>query len=306
MLGAASLAFVANADAKGLNCPDGRFLIDAIGRRAALEPGQEIALDSHTVALPGHCPPAPAPERFTDLPDRWFLRVKATWDACAADTRVRGIRARFEGTCTTLKGTFVLGPGRKARFRSTRVPSCGDGLVQAPEACDAPLDPCCTSDCQVVAGCTGPCTTDADCAGVAYCDWGGTCGATQGECRLRNGGLFPCSSDAPVCGCDGATYPDHCEASAVGVPVRYFGACGTHCQLDDPGFACPDGLFCDVPGFRCDQKPPGSFGNCVSVPDDPATCVPYNAVRICGCDGTVYPNDCYRLAARVQWGACGP
>ena len=113
MLGAALLAFVTHAEAKGFNCPDGRFQIDAVGRRAALEPGQVIALDAHTVALPGRCPPAPAPERFAD-PGRWFLRVKATWDACA-DTRVRGIHARFELTCTRLDGTFLLGPGRKAR-----------------------------------------------------------------------------------------------------------------------------------------------------------------------------------------------
>src|SRR5262245_10032997 len=303
MLGAALLVFVTHAEGKGFNCPDGQFQIDVVGRRAALEPGQAIALDSHTVALPGRCPPAPAPERFTDLPDHWFLGVKATWDACA-DTRVRGIRARFGPTCTRLDGAFLLGRGRKVRFRSTRVAACGDGLVQAPEACDAPGDPCCTSDCRVVAGCSGPCPTDADCAAVAYCDWGSTCGETRGECRIPNGGLFPCDGDAPVCGCDGITYPDRCEASAVGVPFRYFGACGTRCQLDDPGFACPDDLFCDVPGWRCDQKPQGSFGNCVSVPDDPATCVPYNPIRVCGCDGVVYQNDCYRLAARVQWEAC--
>ena len=299
MLAAAVLGVASDLAAKLPDCPDGEYQVEAVGERARLENGQPIDLLLGTVALPTVCPAAEAVPSPYAAPGRWFGRVQARWDACSAP--IRGIRARFDPTCTALDGVLRLGRGRKVRFHSTRVAECGDGILQASEECDAPGDPCCTADCHVVPGCSGPCQVDDDCAAVAYCDWGYGCEATQGECRLRS--VAPCVS-GNFCGCDGVTYSDSCTASAARVPLEYSGACGSHCILGDDRLVCAADSFCDIPGWQCDQKGAGTWGNCVAVPDDPASCVPYLPIPICGCDGVVYQNDCYRLAARVQWQAC--
>jgi len=298
----APLIVAASASAKPVDCPDGRYTIQSVGRRARIQDAQPIDLALGTIALPSVCPRMEAERWPFDTPGRWFGRVRARWVACDGESPIRGVHARFDRTCTELNGVVRLRGGRKVRFRSQRVPRCGDGIMQAPEVCDATSDPCCTEGCEALPHCTGtPCVADADCADVCYCDWGAVCGVGHGECRLRIDGA--CGA-GPVCGCDGRTYESYCAASASAVPIEYAGACGTHCQLGDERLVCAPGLFCDVGGWRCDQKEPGAWGTCVAVPADPATCVPYNAVPICGCDGKVYENDCYRLAARVQWQAC--
>lgn len=77
----------------------------------------------------------------------------------------------------------------------------------------------------------------ATCGGIAgarcdaqeYCDYGdrGQCGAgdQSGVCAARP---EICTKDYnPVCGCDGQTYSNSCQAHASGVSVASPGACGT-------------------------------------------------------------------------------
>jgi hypothetical protein len=71
--------------------------------------------------------------------------------------------------------------------------------------------------------------TDQDC--------GGTCGAIEfckrpdGECSedaegvCRHRPLFCAPVLDPVCGCDGETYDNGCQAAFVGVTVNHTGAC---------------------------------------------------------------------------------
>lgn len=79
-------------------------------------------------------------------------------------------------------------------------------------------------------GCEGgndACTPGKSCESGSYCAFTrDTCGdrGFEGVCHREPQSCG--NDDAPVCGCDGRTYPNDCRARQAGTDVRAAGACG--------------------------------------------------------------------------------
>lgn len=130
--------------------------------------------------------------------------------------------------------------------------------------------------------CGGECTETEYCAGDT-CDTPGTCEEKPINCT---------DELVPVCGCDGNTYGNGCEAALAGVRVDFEGQCP--CGSNDD---CFPNQFCDQ-GTACAR----STGECV---DRPGAC-PLVIDEVCGCDGETYINACEANAALVQVSADEP
>lgn len=125
-----------------------------------------------------------------------------------------------------------------------------------------------------------PCTRSSDCGkdnlycrvDIGLCGKGGTCALKPEACDL----LY-----APVCGCDGKTYPNACAADQAGVALSYKGECRTTTS-GCPG-GCPDGSFCKYADGACSGP-----GSCTKIPMG----CPDLWSPVCGCDGKTYGNSC--------------
>ena len=138
----------------------------------------------------------------------------------------------------------------------------------------------------------GGCSSNVDCPRDEFCDKElGDCEG-RGDCVPRPEGC-PEIFD-PVCGCDGATYGNHCEANANGVSVLHAGECELTPCGRIIGARCDEGEYCEFELGTCNVA--DNAGVCVPVPEVcPAILDP-----VCGCDGNTYGNDCERRSAKVQ------
>lgn len=115
------------------------------------------------------------------------------------------------------------------------------------------------------------CSGDDECSDGQFCSFveEAACGAfASGVCKARPIGCDPDGEVAEVCGCDGVTYDNACEAELAGTAVAEPGACANACTMlgfDDPA---------DVLGFQMtgdwglyDQTPPSYSFQTVSFGD---------------------------------------
>lgn len=155
----------------------------------------------------------------------------------------------------------------------------------------------------------GPCGDENACGGLLglSCDDGefcsfapdAFCGAADatGTCEVRPEVCIDIFD--PVCGCDGITYGNACEANAAGVSVASEGACdstggGASCG-GLVGGGCAEGEFCNFP-----------IDAICGAADGPGTCQVRPEVctqqfdPVCGCDGVTYGNACEAAVAGVS------
>jgi len=114
------------------------------------------------------------------------------------------------------------------------------------------------------------------CAASAECGIYETCG-DFGRCEPMS-----CTEEyVPVCGVDGITYSNACDAEAHHVAVDYTGECAPACTVDSD---CAMGDLCE--SGRCEPA------NCpVLAADD-------HSVEVCGEDDFTYQSECHARLAR--------
>ena len=263
----------------------------------------------------GLCAPRPQ-----GCPDVWM-------PVCGCDGRTygnsceaaaMGVNIRHEGECevgpTPCHSNGDCGQGQ---YCAKPLGDCdGEGVCEdRPEICPDVWDPVCGCDgvtyqnsCYAaVAGVNvdyqGECAT-ATCSSNNHCGADEYCAKSPGDCDGR--GVCEDRPQGcpdvwmPVCGCDGRTYGNSCEAAAMGVNIRHEGECEvgpTPCHSNGD---CGQGQYCAKPLGDCDGE-----GVCE---DRPEIC-PDVWDPVCGCDGQTYGNSCEAHAAGVNVrheGECQP
>ena len=199
-----------------------------------------------------------------------------------------------EGVCTDIPGTC----------ETIVNPVCGCNGATYDNACAAAAagvtvdhTGACESGTQVCGG-----TSGGTCGPLEFCKRpDGACSeAAEGVCRHRP--LFCPPVLDPVCGCDGETYDNGCQAAFVGVSVNHTGACSSGPQAcgGTSGGTCGANQYCKRPDGQCSES---TEGVCTDMPGTCQTIVD----PVCGCNAATYDNACAAAAAGVSvdhTGAC--
>ncbi len=166
------------------------------------------------------------------------------------------------------------------------------GAVDVEEVC-MECNPCLCPD-GTQAGVEGWCGPESDIpGGICDFDCEALCEGHQEECICPD-------VESPVCGVDGESYGNPCEAECVGVEVLHPGVCGGEpcicpdvwepvCGVDGQTYGNPCEAHCAeahvIHGGSCEEEP----CNCDDVWEP-----------VCGVDGQTYGNPCEARCAEVR------
>ncbi|MEP7125815.1 MAG: Kazal-type serine protease inhibitor domain-containing protein [Byssovorax sp.] len=142
-------------------------------------------------------------------------------------------------------------------------------------------------------GCQGTCGSSADCADTDFCSIAnGVCLTPKslGFCKTKPDACAQVLS--PVCGCDGKTYSNSCEASIAGISVAAAGVCGATCG-GVTAAKCSAAEFCNFAPGSCGNVTPS--GACLTPP---TSCAGVSS-PVCGCDRKTYKSSCEASMAKV-------
>jgi hypothetical protein len=114
----------------------------------------------------------------------------------------------------------------------------------------------------------------------------------------------------PVCGCDGNTYGNACEAAEQSVSVETNGACDSRppqqgdgaCGRPNAPMMCANSHFCDRPAGSCPVGNESTGGTCQPRPNG----CDRRADPVCGCDNQEYNNPCRANVAGTSVRNQGP
>lgn len=152
------------------------------------------------------------------------------------------------------------------------------------------------------AGCQATCASSDECADGEFCSMAvGVCASSKalGFCK-------PIPDSCPtvtqtVCGCDGKTYANSCDASLKRQSVAQQGTCNLSCG--GPSKAkCPAGSYCKYDDGVCASET--TAGTCETIPSATA-CATAVPAPVCGCDLKTYDSRCDAQAAGVSVAADG-
>lgn len=192
-------------------------------------------------------------------------------NACAASAA--GIDIQYPGVC--VPGCSICA--------GTNEPVCGaNGQTYGSDcvAGCAGIEVVAVGPCQALA-----CNPEQACPEGQFCAYAGAACGADGVSGVCTPGPPSCDDVlAPVCGCDGVSYPNACEAQSAGAAIEADGACpdARECAAAEcgpppgiPNSRCPDGTIAGPTG-RCLADADGVCGweilECPDEPVEPVDC----------------------------------
>lgn len=256
------------------NCSVVGFSLAASGLGTCEELRDECIAELASPCMPN----MPSTGDTVECPDATAGELLDCWAAFIARSRARYASVRCEDPASSVTLSEVLAEAEM-------------GTVPIPEAC-APLQRSCPALLAVLSGgLRGPASSDggtgdasttpeandpdpllcggayrSPCATDKYCAYLDGCG-TAGHCRPRE---QTCTTESPVCGCDGQTHASECAAAASGVGLAHEGPClSEHFPCGD--FVCDGASYClDATANRSD--PDQQRFVCLPLPDGCTSC----------------------------------
>ncbi len=142
---------------------------------------------------------------------------------------------------------------------------------------------------------------DSQCFSNEYCRFQDTTCGILGEIGICQEIPDNCTQEVrPVCGCDGTTYSNGCDALMNTQSILAFAACEVLSQAPESlcgangAVACQPGSFCNFVDLSCGAN------NALGLCNPPRLSCDIDSAPVCGCDAVTYQNTCFAQAAGVS------